>query len=344
MYIPARLTLHLATASLTTALLFSAGCDDPAPAPKAETQPSVSAPAPKLASPEELAELKKFQRRTAELLQGLSECSNTLTTMGQQFLQQPDPANLDTLKTQWQACFELYSASTLLTGYTAQQQQSLQQLRANLGNELPMPGFIDSVQGYPHSGIVNDASLPLDAANLRGQHGLTDDADVSIGFHVVAFLLWGEQRQSPQLPPRPATDYLEVKNWEDSNTDLPVAEHPNNRRRRLLTLTLQLLAEDSQALLQQWQEAPAPNDSSAIAVWRRQQIRAFIAGLDTQPDNTQLSSHIQSWLADQVIPGSAATADSEQEESSGDMAPEPAADDARQQLSRALNRLLTEQG
>lgn len=340
MHIPTRLNRSLGGACLTLALflalLLTAGCDEPPPAPKPQAAP----PAPMVDTTppdaEQLTALTRFQARSAELLEGLLVCSQSLATLGDQFLQQPDDANLDSLKEQWQGCLELYEAGLVLQGFTPEQQQALQQLRGNLGNSLQMPGFIDSIQGYPFSGIVNDASLPLDAANLREQHGLTDAADVSIGFDVVAFLLWGEQRQNPELAPRPVEDYMEAEAWEDSATDLPIAEHPNNRRRRLLSLTLGLLAEDSLALLQQWQQAAPPTTRQQFLDWQQQQLQAMADALDQQPGNSQLQSHLQSWLADQAIPGldnQAAEPDTE-----------PSTEQLRQQLSRALGQATTEPG
>lgn len=325
MPVTARLSRGLWAGTIVVTLLASTGCEDTPPPPPPKPAPK-AVPVTTPASAEEQATVAQFQQRSAELLQGLSVCSTTLTTLGGQFLQQPDDANLESLKTQWRACLILYRASTVLQGFTPAHQSALQQHHSALGNPLQMPGFIDSVEGYPFSGIVNDASLPLDAATLREQHGLTDDADVSIGFDVVGFLLWGEHQLNASLPQRSVTDYFAVNNWEDSTIDLPVEEHPNNRRRQLLALTLQLLTEDCLALLQQWRDTTPPGTREALQAWQVSQLQAMLTALEQQPDNDQLSSHLQSWLEDKIIPGQTSNNT-----------------DLRQSLSEALNQL-TKQG
>ena len=327
MHLPARLMKRYSGIGLITALILTSGCDDPQPAPQPEPVQQQPTPVSAPITAESLAALETFRRRSTELLDGLVVCTETLETLGEQFLQQTDTTNLEAVQAQWQACFDLYRASTLLRGFTQTHRQALQAARNNLGQPLVMPGFIDRVSGYPYSGIVNDASLLLDESNLRQQHGLTDETEVSIGFSVVAFLLWGEQRQQPELPARPVTDYEPATLWDDGFTDLPIEAHPNNRRRHLLELALRLLTKDSQALRNLWQSGEFPSSETAAEAWRRQQIQAMLTALEQQPDNTQVSTHLAAWLADGAIPGLPPATDAP----SADQ-PDP----LRQQLSRAL--------
>ena len=69
-------------------------------------------------------------------------------------------------------------------------------------------------------------------------------------------------------------------------TDLPIEAHPNNRRRQLLKLTLELLAADSQALLGSWLNGSLPDSMEGFEKWRGHQIQA----LQQQPDNQVLQS------------------------------------------------------
>lgn len=319
--------------TLCLAILLTVGCDEPQPTPepKPVVPPPVTITTP--TSPQTQAALEAFRDRGTELLDGLVICTDTLGTLGEQFLQQTDTTTLEALQVQWQACFDLYRASTMLRGFSKEHRQALAVARNNLGQPLLMPGFIDSVTDYPYSGIVNDASLPLDETSLRQQHGVTDEAEVSIGFHVVAFLLWGEQRQNPELEARPIGDYEPADNWQDGITDLPIEEHPNNRRRRLLALTLILLSEDSRTLLEQWQTGALPTSQEAADTWNTQQLQAMKATLEQQPDNPQVQSNLAAWLADGMVPGVPAPIEPI------DVDAEPEA--LQQQLSRALD---TDQG
>lgn len=49
------------------------------------------------------------------------------------------------------------------------------------------PGFLDSIQGYPHSGIVHDESLEISSEVMRHQHQITDDVEAALGFHVLEY-------------------------------------------------------------------------------------------------------------------------------------------------------------
>jgi len=60
-------------------------------------------------------------------------------------------------------------------------------------NSWPIePGYIDYLNGYPYSGIVNDTTLELSENVLLDQHQFVDQSYVSVGFHALEFLLWGE--------------------------------------------------------------------------------------------------------------------------------------------------------
>lgn len=106
------------------------------------------------------------------------------------------------------------------------------------------PGYLDAVAGYPYSGLVHDISLPISQRTLIEQHGLTDDGDVSLGFHALAFMLWGENRERPVVDFR-ARDRLSA---EQAEMGLTVEEIPNNRRRDMIQLITRQLLDDLRQL------------------------------------------------------------------------------------------------
>lgn len=83
------------------------------------------------------------------------------------------------------------------------------------------PGFLDSVQGYPASGLVHDISLPIRRDTLLQQHGLTDNSEATLGLHVLEFLLYGDTGE------RTAEDYRRAQS---GSAQLKVSELPQNRR------------------------------------------------------------------------------------------------------------------
>ena len=83
------------------------------------------------------------------------------------------------------------------------------------------PGFLDSLDSYPQTGIVNDVSLDITSEVLHQQHQITKDTEVSLGFHVLEYYAFG----------RPETDLQE-------------AEEANSRRRLLIRLVAEMLLLD----------------------------------------------------------------------------------------------------
>src|SRR5690554_440609 len=148
-------------------------------------------------------------------------------------------------------------------------------------------GYIDYVDGYPFSGIVNDLALPLTADSLISQHGFADPSYVSLGFHALEFMLWGEDGQ------RSPKDFLAKDNTasavinddilKDDSKTLTVNERhdlvQNHHRRRQY---VQLVSDQLQKNLQRLQSRWEPSNGYYASVLQRsepeQVLRAsFIA-------------------------------------------------------------------
>ncbi len=87
------------------------------------------------------------------------------------------------------------------------------------------PGFLDTLPEYPASGVIGDSSIEITIDNLRQQHGITDDSEVSLGFHALEYLLFS----------RPIADFTALEKD---------PENKINRRRLALSLITQALEED----------------------------------------------------------------------------------------------------
>jgi putative iron-regulated protein len=116
------------------------------------------------------------------------------------------------------------------------------------------PSAIDYVEENPTAGIVNDMKLALTKATLTGHTGKGPAAPhpVITGWHVIEFLLWGQEPNGAVGEPgdRPVTDYLPGQ--------------PNNdRRRAYLKLASDMLIEDLKYLVESWD--PKSQNSYAAA-------------------------------------------------------------------------------
>lgn len=95
------------------------------------------------------------------------------------------------------------------------------------------PGFLDSLPGYPDSGIVMDTTLDISAATLAEQNGITDKEEVSLGFHPLEYYAFL----------RPVTDFI------PANEDDPAHAEQVMRRRQLVQVLSSDLRERIDAFL-----------------------------------------------------------------------------------------------
>lgn len=106
------------------------------------------------------------------------------------------------------------------------------------------PGYLDYFDVYQHSGIVNDIVIAITAPAIRSQHGFSSDADVTLGLHAMAYLLWGENGR------RPASDFVtQAPTAQQRQNGLSGADLPPQRRASLLQLQATLLIDDLESLI-----------------------------------------------------------------------------------------------
>ena len=200
------------------------------PAEEANTPPPITPIEPTLA-----AALKHYQHAQIHALSATSTCVESFAANIDLFLTAPTQPLLNDNQQALQHCLNLYiPIHTLMKEESNKPLQALTTpLIASVYSTPILPGYVDYLVQYPNSGIVNDITLTLSELSLRGQQGLTDSGEVSIGFEVIAFILMGEQRYNQSLAPRPSNDF----------------EEPHaNRRREYLRIAVSLLQQDLTAL------------------------------------------------------------------------------------------------
>jgi putative iron-regulated protein len=243
------------------AALLLAGCSDNAAEPQiAETAAEAAPSAFELLNPELSASAKEIalgyvQQIDTDFKQAgieIEKFQSAITTL----TDQTNIENLSLSKQAWLNAHSAYELTTLHRYFAAQllgEQSSLalMQLQYQINHWPIVPGYIDYVDGYPDSGIVHDINVNLDADSLREQHGSFDVSEVTLGFHVIEFLLWGYAANSVA---RPATDFdavleLTPKEIESGYT---LEQLSNNRRRLFLTIVADTLVKDFLALQSLW--------------------------------------------------------------------------------------------
>ncbi len=188
------------------------------------------------------------------ILDSLVSTSEQLQQTVKALLTTPNEETLVAAQTQWQDVFTQYQKIIPFLYFDHSSiSPSLEQWRFTLAAWPLQPGYLDSYDVYLHSGIVNDITLPITTESLRKQHGLTDTEEVTLGLYAIEFLLWGDKASGDDISKR----YLKQTKIpaELAQSDLKIAELPNNRRRELLELQTILLTQDFKLLHTQWQNA-----------------------------------------------------------------------------------------
>jgi putative iron-regulated protein len=103
---------------------------------------------------------------------------------------------------------------------------------------------IDYVEGDPKAGLVNAVDVPLTRASILSRDQVSDEADVTTGWHAIEFLLWGQDRAADGPGTRPPSDFAP-------------GDAANDRRRTYLKELVKLLREDLAGLLREWDRGRA---------------------------------------------------------------------------------------
>ena len=116
-------------------------------------------------------------------------------------------------------------------------------------NSWPMDeNFVDYVDGASSAGIINNPVLypTITKAILEGQNAQDiDEKNVSVGYHAIEFLLWGQDLTAPsanQAGQRPYTDYLTTGGTASNQV----------RRALYLKVCADLLTDNLDYMVNQW--------------------------------------------------------------------------------------------
>ncbi len=179
------------------------------------------------------------------------------------FIESPNTGSMDNVRASWlrtHSAFELTSLHRYFAGIVVAEQESLAlfQLQYRINHWPILPGYIDYVEGYSDSGIVHDITVVLDVPGLQAQHGVFELAEATLGFHVLEYLVWGENQQQNAL--RPASDYEPLMQLTAEQIDggLELAHLSNNRRRQFVVVVSDALLEDFQSSQLLWNQGSIP--------------------------------------------------------------------------------------
>ena len=222
---------------------------------------------------------------------------NALNHSIQQLINAPSEQALQQAQHQWIEAYNAYLELGILNSShvkTLAQNHSgntlsISKLYSRVNAWPLLGGYLDSVPGYPQSGIVHDIDSQISRNALIDQHGFSDEYFVTLGFHALEFLLWGlqaptedtekteraevrestvniENHDTPKtsesnekaITPRTYKDFIAkspppVDEEDEFAPEIEAHQISENRRRSLITLVSEQLLNDIEVFKNRWQ-------------------------------------------------------------------------------------------
>ena len=189
------------------------------------------------------------------------------------FMYHPNPVNHTEIQAAWRLAYDRFLNSLIFSYLPIQdppdwysQKIDYKQLLMQLDSWPIEGGYIDYIEGYPYSGIVNDLTLDINEESIRAQHGFTDPTNASLGYHAIEFMLWGHtgKRQSPDFFPQdntapiPSNDSDAITEVAESDVSAALGTQVlqpqnHNRRRQYTQLLSELLQKDLHRIQRRWE-------------------------------------------------------------------------------------------
>ena len=147
----------------------------------------------------------------------------------------PSAENLAAARKAWIAARPAYLRTEAFRFYNG----PIDRIESEINSWPINEAYLDYVEGKPDAGLINDPKVKADIDFLEGLNQKQDEADVTIGWHAVEFLLWGQDLSATGAGNRPFTDYV-------------AGQGSNDRRRAYLKLVTGQLVKELAELQADW--------------------------------------------------------------------------------------------
>ncbi len=122
-------------------------------------------------------------------------------------------------------------------------------------NAWPMDeGHVDYISGNATAGIINDATTfpTIDASTLEAQNENGGESNISIGYHAIEFILWGQDDPNTALQTPGQRSYLDFVDGGGTASN-------EDRRRLYLSVVTDLLVEHLEEMKNEWSPSVTNN-------------------------------------------------------------------------------------
>jgi len=155
-------------------------------------------------------------------------------------------------------------------------------------NAWPMDeSYVDSVEGNPTAGIINDRKVKITKQQLAGLNEKDGEENIATGWHAIEFLLWGQDLSETGPGNRSFEDFVDGKT-------------PNaDRRRQYLTVVTELLVDDLRFLVRAWAPGQKNNYRAKFERGGNESLRRMLVGLGSLSRGELAGERLEVALASQ---------------------------------------------
>ena len=206
-------------------------------------------------------------------LSDANQAAQTFDSKLASFMYHPNPMSQAKAQQAWRLAYDSFLSSVIFSYLPLQdppdwysQKIGYKHLLIQLDSWPIEGGYIDYIENYPFSGIVNDLTLEINEETIRAQHGFTDPTNASLGYHAIEFMLWGDvsQRSAHDFFPQKNTAPMLMSDTEHTteSANIEMIEHAeirdlkpqnHNRRRQYTQLLGELLQKDLHRIQRRWE-------------------------------------------------------------------------------------------
>jgi len=192
--------------------------------------------------------------------------ARTMQAAVQAFTAKPSMEALAEARKQWLAAREFYGQTEAFRFYGG----PIDNDNGPEGriNAWPMDeSFVDSVEGKPNAGLVNNRKFSITKKNLAAQNERGGEENIATGWHAIEFFLWGQDLSETGPGDRSFEDFVDGKK-------------PNaDRRRQYLNVVTELLIDDLGTLVKAWAPDAKANYRAKFVKGGQESVRKIFVGL-----------------------------------------------------------------
>ena len=250
-------------------------------------------------TPDNLTANQQIIETITEAYQRALSSTSELLDATQQLIDKPSPSTLEGARLAWQKSHDDYLLAQVSQSLAISHpvlDSPLSEDNDVVGHTLEIridqypaiPGYLDSVKGYPQSGLIH-AEVELSIETLLNEHQLSDTAYVALGFHALEVMLFGESTDSDAR----YQDFI-------SNTQKSSVIDAAKRRQELSLLLAQQIVDDLALRAEAWRAADGYYRKFILTLANSTLQEMLRAALETEQNTQQTrSEHMPSEIIGQ---------------------------------------------